>query len=52
MIRDVDWTVREAYLELDRRESLGLPLVDPDFIPREDIVLPTDEEIGDYPIII
>lgn len=44
--------MREAYLELDRRERLGLPLVDPDLIPRDKVELPTEEELGDYKILI
>lgn len=47
-----DWAVREAFLELRRREAAGLPLVDPNFIPIDQIVLPTDEELGDTEIII
>lgn len=44
----VDWISREAALELRRRERLGLPLINPDLIPRERIVLPTEEELGDF----
>ncbi|XP_050303327.1 NADH dehydrogenase [ubiquinone] 1 beta subcomplex subunit 11, mitochondrial [Anthonomus grandis grandis] len=47
-----DWSTREAFLELKRREMAGKPLVDPDFIPAEKIVLPTDEELGNTEIII
>ncbi|XP_076250035.1 NADH dehydrogenase [ubiquinone] 1 beta subcomplex subunit NP15.6 [Rhynchophorus ferrugineus] len=47
-----DWSTREAFLELRRREEAGLPLVDPNLIPPEKIVLPTDEELGDTEIII
>ncbi|KAL4227146.1 NADH dehydrogenase 1 beta subcomplex subunit 11 ndufb11 [Mactra antiquata] len=47
-----DWVMREAYLELDRREKAGLPLVDPYFVPPEQVVLPSEEEIGDTEIII
>ncbi|XP_066151597.1 NADH dehydrogenase [ubiquinone] 1 beta subcomplex subunit 11, mitochondrial [Euwallacea fornicatus] len=47
-----DWAVREAFLELRRREAAGLPLVDPNFIPPENILLPSDEELGDTEIII
>nr|CDS29129.2 pancreas transcription factor 1 subunit [Hymenolepis microstoma] len=32
---EADWARREAFLELERRRKLGLPLVDPDLIPRE-----------------
>ncbi|KAL1501831.1 hypothetical protein ABEB36_007084 [Hypothenemus hampei] len=47
-----DWSVREAYLEIRRREASGAPLVDPNLIPPEKIVLPTDEELDDTEIII
>jgi len=40
-----DWGHREAYLEIARREALGLPLIDPDYIPPEKMLLPTDEEL-------
>jgi len=51
-VRIRDWTQREAYIELARREALGLPIVDPDLVPLDAIILPTDEELGDYDIII
>ena len=41
-----DWCQREAYLEIARREALGLPLVDPDYIPPEKMLLPSDEELA------
>ncbi|CAL1542755.1 unnamed protein product [Lymnaea stagnalis] len=47
-----DWCKREAFLELERREREGLPLVDPDYACAESIKLPTDEEIGNVEIII
>jgi NADH dehydrogenase (ubiquinone) 1 beta subcomplex subunit 11 len=47
-----EWSAREAFLELDRREKAGLPLVDPYLIPPEQIELPSEEEIGDTEIII
>ncbi|XP_074646409.1 NADH dehydrogenase [ubiquinone] 1 beta subcomplex subunit 11, mitochondrial-like [Tubulanus polymorphus] len=47
-----NWAQREAFLELARREELGLPLVDPNVIPVERINLPSDEELGDMEIII
>ncbi|KAH7974541.1 hypothetical protein HPB49_016507 [Dermacentor silvarum] len=50
--RDVDWVEREAHLELERREKLGLPLVDPNLIDPSRIVLPSDEELGDFEIIL
>jgi len=52
--RNRDWTRREAYLELARRRSAGLPLIDKDLIPAEkmEAMLPSDEELGDTEIII
>ncbi|GAV02235.1 hypothetical protein RvY_12827 [Ramazzottius varieornatus] len=47
-----DWVEREAYLELHRREKFGEPLVDPDFIPRSRIVLPSEEELEGFEIHI
>ena len=44
--------MREAYLELERRERLGLPLIDPNFVPVERIVLPTDKELGRFKLVI
>jgi len=41
-----DWCQREAYLEIARREALGLPLIDPDYIPPEKMLLPSDEELA------
>lgn len=47
-----DWSTREAFLELHRRESQGLPLIDPNLVDPKKINLPTDEELGDTEIII
>ncbi|XP_012251384.2 NADH dehydrogenase [ubiquinone] 1 beta subcomplex subunit 11, mitochondrial [Athalia rosae] len=47
-----DWTQREAYLEIRRREELGLPHIDCNLVNPANIVLPTDEELGDTEIII
>lgn len=47
-----DWSTRQAFLELRRRERLGLPLVDPNLIDPAKIKLPSDEELGDTEIII
>lgn len=49
---DLDWINREAYLELERREKLGLPLVDPNLVDPSRIPLPSEEEIGDLEIIL
>lgn len=37
-------------MELDRRERLGLPLIDPNLVDPAKIDLPTDEELGDYKV--
>jgi len=47
-----DWTHREAYLDLDRRERKGQPAIDPYFVSPETVRLPTEAEIGDREIII
>jgi len=47
-----DWSQREAYIEIARREALGLPYIDPNVVPPEKINLPTEEELGDFEIII
>ncbi|PSN44502.1 hypothetical protein C0J52_09067 [Blattella germanica] len=47
-----DWGQREAYLELKRREDLGLPLIDRNLIDPAKIDLPSDEELGETEIII
>ncbi|XP_008212659.1 NADH dehydrogenase [ubiquinone] 1 beta subcomplex subunit 11, mitochondrial [Nasonia vitripennis] len=47
-----DWALREAYLELRRREQSGLPLIDPNVIDPAKVILPSDEELGDREIII
>ena len=44
-IRMKEWICREAYLELHRREKHGLPLVDPDYVPLDRMILPPEEEI-------
>lgn len=49
--KDYDWAAREGYLEL-RREQLGLPLIDPNFVDPSRFQLPTDEELGNREIII
>lgn len=46
------WFQREAYIELARREALGLPLIDPNLVPPENINLPTEEELGEFDIIV
>lgn len=46
------WVQREAFIELRRREVLGLPLVDPNYVDPATISLPADEELDDDDIII
>lgn len=45
-----EWSKREAFLRTHKREALGLPLIDRDVVDPDRIVLPTEEEIGDYPV--
>ncbi|KPM03449.1 hypothetical protein NH340_JMT06912 [Sarcoptes scabiei] len=45
-----DWISREAFLQLERNEKLGLPIIDPDLIDRSKMILPSDEELGDLEI--
>jgi len=53
-VRAMDWHRREAFLELSRREQLGLPLVDRNLVDPEKVMaqLPSDEDLGDADIII
>jgi len=46
------WFQREAYIELARREALGLPLIDEDLVPVTSINLPTEEELGNFEIVV
>lgn len=47
-----DWSQREAYLELRRREAAGLDPISRDYIDASQMVLPSEEELGDMEIII
>ncbi|KAK5982750.1 hypothetical protein GCK32_005548 [Trichostrongylus colubriformis] len=49
-----EWALREAHLEIARREKAGLPLISPDLIPRARVMasLPADEELRDFDILI
>lgn len=47
-----DWSQREAYLLVREREAKGLPLLDPNYVEVSKIVLPSEEELGDFEIII
>lgn len=52
IFRQRDWSQREAFLELRRREQLGLPLVDANLIDVSKIELPSDEELEGTEIVI
>lgn len=43
-----EWARREAFLRTHKREALGLPLIDRNVVDPERIVLPTEEELGDF----
>lgn len=45
-----EWSKREAYLRTYKREALGLPLIDKNIVDPDRVVLPTEEELGDYPV--
>uniref|UniRef100_A0A8J2RKA5 NADH dehydrogenase [ubiquinone] 1 beta subcomplex subunit 11, mitochondrial n=1 Tax=Daphnia galeata TaxID=27404 RepID=A0A8J2RKA5_9CRUS len=47
-----DWAQREAYLLVREREAMGLPHIDPNYTDESTIVLPSEEELGDFEIII
>lgn len=47
-LKDKEWARREAFLRTHKREALGLPLIDPNVVDPDRIVLPTEEELGDY----
>lgn len=47
-----DWALREAFLELDRREKAGLPLIDKNLVDPSKLTLPSEEELGDYEVYL
>ena len=47
-----DWSQREAYLLVREREAKGLPLLDPNYVEVSKIVLQSEEELGEFEIII
>lgn len=49
-LKNREWARREAFLRTYKREALGLPLIERDVVPPERIVLPTEEELQDYPV--
>jgi NADH dehydrogenase (ubiquinone) 1 beta subcomplex subunit 11 len=50
--KNLAWSQREAYLELERRELCGLPLIDPNVLDPSKIDLPSEEELADFDIVI
>lgn len=47
-----EWAQREAYLVLRDREEAGLEPIAPDYYDPTTVVLPTDEELGDFDVIV
>ncbi|KAI1713946.1 ESSS subunit of NADH:ubiquinone oxidoreductase (complex i) domain-containing protein [Ditylenchus destructor] len=49
-----EWARREAYLEIERRQKAGLPLISKDLIDPKRVfpTLPSEEELRDFDIII
>ncbi|XP_075969581.1 NADH dehydrogenase [ubiquinone] 1 beta subcomplex subunit NP15.6 [Anticarsia gemmatalis] len=47
-----DWTQREAFLELRRREKAGLPPIDPNYVNPKSVKLPSESQLCDVEIII
>ncbi|KAK0398508.1 hypothetical protein QR680_002625 [Steinernema hermaphroditum] len=49
-----EWALREAHLEMARREKAGLPYISKDLIDPSKVAptLPTDEELRDFEILI
>ncbi|CAH0385924.1 unnamed protein product [Bemisia tabaci] len=50
--QELDWTQREAYIQIREREKAGLPYVDPNYVDPATIPLPSDEELEGVEIII
>jgi NADH dehydrogenase (ubiquinone) 1 beta subcomplex subunit 11 len=48
----MNWVVREAFLELDRREREGLPLISPDYVDPSKVDLPEMDDVCECDIII
>lgn len=44
-----DWSKREAFLRTHKREALGIPLIDRNVVDPERVMLPTEEELQDWP---
>jgi NADH dehydrogenase (ubiquinone) 1 beta subcomplex subunit 11 len=47
-----DWSQREAFLVLRRREAAGLEPISADYIDPANIELPTEEELGEFEVVI
>ena len=51
VFRRNDWSHREAMILIREREAAGVPLIDKDFVDPAKLEFPTDEELGNTPII-
>ena len=49
-----EWALREAHLEIARRQKAGLPLISKDLVDPQRVALslPSDEELRDFEILI
>uniref|UniRef100_A0A7E4W0K2 NADH dehydrogenase [ubiquinone] 1 beta subcomplex subunit 11, mitochondrial n=1 Tax=Panagrellus redivivus TaxID=6233 RepID=A0A7E4W0K2_PANRE len=49
-----EWALREAHLEIARRQKAGLPLISKDLVDPKQVVLqlPSEEELRDFEILI
>uniref|UniRef100_A0A0N5BFY4 NADH dehydrogenase [ubiquinone] 1 beta subcomplex subunit 11, mitochondrial n=1 Tax=Strongyloides papillosus TaxID=174720 RepID=A0A0N5BFY4_STREA len=49
-----EWALREAHLEMARREKAGLPYISKDFVDPKRVAasLPSDEELRDFEILV
>ncbi|KAI6198361.1 Complex I-ESSS [Aphelenchoides fujianensis] len=52
--RGKEWALREAHLELERRQKAGLPAISKDFVDPQRVLatLPSEEELRDFDILI
>jgi len=49
-LKHKEWARREALFRIAKREALGLPLIDRNIVDPERVVLPTEEELVDFPV--
>ncbi|XP_033746415.1 NADH dehydrogenase [ubiquinone] 1 beta subcomplex subunit 11, mitochondrial-like [Pecten maximus] len=47
-----NWSMREAHLELQRREKLGLPLIDRNLVDSSKIMLPSEEDLEGVKVLL